>query len=155
MQNPRMPTPEEKSAFAERLKTLLREREPRALGSTHLSIRFNTMFDGPGVTPQTAHKWLNGRSIPKPEKLRVLSDWLGVDWRWLHYGPTADPMCAMSLRQDGVKYNLSPEASRLAYRIESLPVRQRALLEELVSELYGRHELERARIPFICDKPGS
>ncbi|TCT93314.1 hypothetical protein [Pseudomonas sp. LP_4_YM] len=31
-------------------------------------------------------KWLNGESIPEPDKLIPLSDWLGVRPEWLEYG---------------------------------------------------------------------
>src|SRR5207247_8483841 len=56
-------------------------------GATELALRFNLRHQGNPVSPQTTHKWLNGRSIPMNDKLATIARWLGVDEHWLHYGP--------------------------------------------------------------------
>ncbi len=81
-----MPTDKEKAAFAKRLKDLLEPLKIR--GGTKLAEQFNLRYHGERpVTPQTAHKWLTGTTIPKPDKLRTLAEWLNVKEHWLHYGP--------------------------------------------------------------------
>ena len=81
-----MPTDKEKAAFAKRLKDLLEPLKIR--GGTKLAEQFNLRYRGERpVTPQTAHKWLTGTTIPKPDKLRTLAEWLNVKEHWLHYGP--------------------------------------------------------------------
>lgn len=84
-----MPTPEERAAFADRLKFALARSLKKPVGATALAVQFNCRYWGDRpITPQGAHKWLTGRTIPTEAKLRVLADWLQVDLHWLHYGPS-------------------------------------------------------------------
>ncbi|MFW2474125.1 transcriptional regulator, partial [Burkholderia pseudomallei] len=83
-----MPTHEEKAAFTERLKFALLRSPEKVTGATELALHFNLRHHGEHpVSPQTAHKWLTGRTIPTPDKLHTLAEWLRVDLHWLHYGP--------------------------------------------------------------------
>jgi transcriptional regulator with XRE-family HTH domain len=83
-----MPTVEEKAAFSERLKFALQRSPEKVLGGTQLALHFNLRHHGDQpISPQTAHKWLTGRTIPTPDKLETLAHWLRVDLHWLHYGP--------------------------------------------------------------------
>ena len=74
-----MPTIEEKSAFAKRLRLALRRSQDAVEGATELAIQFSLRYDGTAISPQTAHKWLSGRSVPTEDKLVTLADWLNVD----------------------------------------------------------------------------
>ncbi|RDK03949.1 XRE family transcriptional regulator [Paraburkholderia lacunae] len=128
-----MPTSKEKAAFAKRLKDSL----PKDIkGGTDLARKFNLLYSGgPAVSPQTAHKWLAGTTIPKSDKLQVLAAWLQKDVHWLHYGPP--PVGKAKPLARGEKYPLSPEMIELASRLAGLPPRQRNLVEEMITELYG------------------
>ncbi|MFP3563781.1 XRE family transcriptional regulator [Paraburkholderia sp. SIMBA_030] len=128
-----MPTSKEKAAFAKRLKDSL----PKDIkGGTDLAKKFNLLYSkGPAVSPQTAHKWLAGTTIPKPDKLQVLATWLQKDAHWLHYGPP--PAGKVKPLARGEKYPPSPETIELASRLEGLSPRQRNLVEEMITELYG------------------
>ncbi|WP_310640749.1 helix-turn-helix domain-containing protein, partial [Burkholderia cenocepacia] len=67
----------------------LRRSPEKVTGATELANRFNLRHRGAQpVSPQTAHKWLTGRTIPTPDKLATLADWLRVEVHWLHYGPS-------------------------------------------------------------------
>lgn len=129
-----MPTPQEKSAFSQRLKEALRRASEPVEGPTQLSLQFNLRHRGDGqVTVQTAHKWLTGRAIPKPDKLHTLSEWLEVDEHWLHYGPAP----RRAGERSDTPYPLSTEALTLARKIDALSPRQRDLVSELITTLYG------------------
>lgn len=131
-----MPTSKEKAAFAKRLKDSL----PKDIkGGTDLAREFDQRYkNGPPVSPQTAHKWYSGTTIPKPDKLQTLADWLQVDVHWLHYGPS--PTGKLKPLAKGEKYPPSPETIELASRLEGLSARQRNLVEEMITEFYGGAE---------------
>ncbi|WP_345812427.1 XRE family transcriptional regulator [Paraburkholderia sp. PREW-6R] len=132
-----MPTDKEKAAFAKRLKDLLEPLKIR--GGTKLAQQFNLRHRGDvEVTPQTAHKWLSGTTIPKPDKLRTLAEWLNVSQHWLHYGPSPGVKARPLAR--GEKYPLSPETIVLASRIQTLMPRDRYLIEEMVGRFAGEDE---------------
>lgn len=128
-----MPTSKEKLAFAKRLKDSLPN---DAKGGTGLSKKFNFLYaDGPAISPQTAHKWLSGTTIPKPDKLRVLAEWLQIDLHWLQYGPGPSSKTKPLARAE--KYPPSQETIELASRLANLSPKQRNLLEEMITEFDG------------------
>lgn len=111
----------------------------RMRGATDLANKFNLRFRGEPVSPQTAHKWLTGRSIPTVDKLQTLAEWLKVDLHWLHYGPPPSGSAQTTpkpLARDE-KYPASEETLELASKIEALSPHHRYLLEELIDQFYG------------------
>ena len=131
-----MPTSKEKSAFAKRLQDQIARKNVK--GGTQLAKQFNLLHRGEApVSPQTAHKWLTGRTIPTPDKLQTLADWLGVGMHWLHYGPPPPVGVKAKPLAPGEKYPLTPEAIELASKIEALSSHHRYLLEELIDQFYG------------------
>jgi transcriptional regulator with XRE-family HTH domain len=130
-----MPTSKEKSAFAKRLQDQIARKNIK--GGTQLARQFNLLHRGEApVSPQTAHKWLTGRTIPTPDKLQTLADWLGVGEHWLHYGPPPPVGAKSKPLAPGEKYPLTPEAIELASKIEALDPKDRDFLEEFVERLY-------------------
>ena len=131
-----MPTPEEKAAFTERLKFALQRSPEKVTGATELALHFNLRHRGAHpVSPQTAHKWLTGTTIPKPDKLRTLAEWLNVNEHWLHYGPAPGTSSRPMAR--GEKYPPTPETIELASKIASLTPKDRNLVEEMIVRFYG------------------
>lgn len=143
-----MPTNEEKAAFSRRLELALRRSAEPVGGATELALRFNLRHRGNAVSPQTAHKWLSGRSIPTSDKLRTLAEWLNVSQHWLHYG--APPSHGLMAGEEQALYGAaipkvsparhatskpSTEAIALAVKIQSLSPHRRYLLEELIAQL--------------------
>ncbi|MFM0338898.1 helix-turn-helix domain-containing protein [Paraburkholderia fungorum] len=138
-----MPTSKEKLAFAKRLKDSLPH---DAKGGTGLAKKFNFLYaSGPAISPQTAHKWLTGTTIPKPDKLRVLAEWLQIDLHWLQYGP--GPSSKTKPLARGEKYPLTPETLEWASRFQSLPPKRRNLLEEMITEFDGGAEQQAPTTP--------
>jgi transcriptional regulator with XRE-family HTH domain len=143
-----MPTNEEKAAFSRRLELALRRSAEPVSGATELALRFNLRHRGNAVSPQTAHKWLSGRSIPTSDKLHTLAEWLNVSQHWLHYG--APPSHGLMAGEEQTPYGTatprvpptrhatskpSADAIALAVKIQSLSAHRRYLLEELVRQL--------------------
>jgi transcriptional regulator with XRE-family HTH domain len=138
-----MPTIDEKAAFSERLKFAMKRAPEKLRGSTDLALHFNLRHHGEHpVSPQTAHKWLSGRTIPTDDKLRTLADWFKVDVHWLHYGPPPSGASAAVPKpiQRDEKYPLSQETIELASKIEALSPHHRYLVQELIAEFYGDAE---------------
>lgn len=145
MHNRAMPTAEEKAAFAERLLFAMRRVPENPQGPTELALHFNLRYrDGQPISPQTAHKWLSGRTIPTVDKLQTLADWFAVDLHWLHYGPPPGDAkrTVPKPRPRGEKYPVSPETLELATKIEALTPHHRYLVQELVSQFYGDADKE-------------
>lgn len=139
-----MPSDQAKAEFAERLKFALRRSSTLVKGATDLARLFNlrhhTASDtDTGISVQSTHKWLTGRSIPKPDKIETLATWLDVSAHWLHYGsPPADPFKNQDEEDKPLKYSPSPEALTLAKKIDTLPEHQKYLIAELVTQFYGK-----------------
>lgn len=76
----------EREHFSQRLQQALRSAEYSPDSPTQLAREFNVRFTGRPVTVHAARKWLVGDAIPTQEKLRILSQWLGVSAEWLRYG---------------------------------------------------------------------
>lgn len=76
---------DEKAAFAERLRKALKavEIEPSAAVVERL---FNARYNGTPVTAQAVSQWLNGKIIPRQDKLRVLAAIVGEEPHVLQYG---------------------------------------------------------------------
>ena len=144
MQNPLMPSDIEKLTFSLRLRAAL-DNGAKVKGATDLAREFNLQHrGGDGVSVQSAHKWLSGKSIPTPDKLATLARWLNVTEHWLHYGPPPDPVSAFESEGDSaLAYPRSHESLTLARKIELLSPRQRLLVEELVLQFHGRSNDER------------
>jgi len=129
-----MPTNKQKAAFAKRLKDLLEPLKIR--GGSQLARQFNLRYRGERpVSTQTAHKWISGTTIPKPDKLRTLAEWLNVNEHWLHYGPP--PGTSARPMSRGEKYPPTPETIELASKIASLMPQDRHLVEEMIVRFYG------------------
>lgn len=75
----------EKVAFAARLRGAL---EAKGIEASPVVVekRFNSRYEGAAVTQQAISGWLNGKSIPKQDKLRVLAALVGMEPYELQYG---------------------------------------------------------------------
>lgn len=132
---------QKKSEFSKRLWKALEQSPTPVKGPTQLACAFNLQHRaGPGISVQTAHKWLAGRAIPTDEKIETLAKWLNVTAHWLHYGPPPETKSSKSKSVKGEKasYSLSQETLLLAQKIETLPDRQRGLVAELITQIYEK-----------------
>jgi hypothetical protein len=122
----------EKAEFAVRLRAALEARGIEASAAV-VEKRFNSRYDGTAVTAQAVSGWLNGKSIPKQDKLRVLAALVGMEPHELQFG-------------DGHRFRVKearaewPEALVAHDRLMMdaylrLPMAQRKLVRELVTVL--------------------
>lgn len=142
--------PDEKLAFAERLKTALKRCAKSVETPTALAIQFNLRHPNDPITPQAAQKWLTGKARPRPDKMETLAEWLEVPVHWLSYGPPRPARrkkAAPQARQPVTRYAqalpLSAEETKLVLRLRSLSAHQRTLLAELADQLALEKEIAR------------
>lgn len=122
----------EKTEFAKRLRAALHAAgiEPSA---AVLEKRFNSRYAGTAVTAQAISGWLNGKSIPKQDKLRVLASLLGMAPHELQYGEGKPPRVG----EDKAHWAdaMGPQDLAMVDAYLSLPSAQRKLVRELVAAL--------------------
>ena len=125
---------DEKAEFSVRLRAALKAAGIDASAAV-LERRFNSRYAGAAVTAQAISGWLNGKAIPRQDKIRVLAAIVGMDPYELQYGggrrvgegrPAWEAMTA-------------PERAMIdAYLNLSAP--QRKLVRELVAALTEKAE---------------
>jgi hypothetical protein len=121
---------DEKAEFSTRLRAALKDARIEASPAV-LEKRFNSRYAGPPVTTQAISGWLNGKSIPRQDKLRVLAALVGVDAHVLQYGGGRTRVG----ESKGAWEGLSPAERAMVDAYVSLAPPQRKLVRELVAAL--------------------
>jgi hypothetical protein len=124
---------DEKAEFAARLRAALKEARIEA-SPVVLEKRFNSRYEGAPVTSQAISGWLNGKSIPRQDKLRVLAAMLGVDAYALQYGGEGGSRPRVG-EVAGAWEGLSPAERAMVDAYITLAPPQRKLVRELVAAL--------------------
>lgn len=116
------PYPKEPSKFADRFRSALKDAGVR-VSATVVANEFNLRYWGEGISSHAARNWLMGVSIPKSDKLLVLSKWLKISQEGLLFGTppqrpideaTTDERINLVDQQLIAKYfNLEPEHRRV------------------------------------------
>jgi hypothetical protein len=123
---------DEKAEFSARLRAALKDARIEASPAV-LEKRFNSRYAGTPVTAQAISGWLNGKAIPRQDKIRVLAAIVGLDPHELQYG--GKPRVGEGkLGWDAMSV---PERAMVDAFL-SLSAGQRKLVRELVSELAGK-----------------
>lgn len=120
---------DEKAEFSTRLRTALKDARIEASPAI-LEKRFNSRYTGAPVTSQAISGWLNGKAIPRQDKLRVLAALVGVDAHVLQYGGRSRVGEAK-----GAWEGLSPSERAMVDAYITLAPPQRKLVRELVAAL--------------------
>ena len=76
---------DEKAEFATRLRNALTAAGIEQSAAV-VEKRFNARYNGTPVTAQAVSMWLNGRAIPRQDKMRVLAAIVGLNPHELQYG---------------------------------------------------------------------
>ena len=76
---------DEKAEFATRLRNALAAAGIERSAAV-VEKRFNARYNGQPVTAQAVSMWLNGRAIPRQDKMRVLAAIVGLNPHELQYG---------------------------------------------------------------------
>ncbi len=120
----------EKAEFAARLRAALEAKGIEASAAV-VEKRFNSRFEGTPVTAQAVSGWLNGKSIPKQDKLRVLAAMVGMAPHELQFGGRHRVGDAGAEWPQALA---TPDRSMIDAYL-SLSVAQRRLVRELVAAL--------------------
>lgn len=126
----------ERDAFSSRLREALLRAAPDAARPAALAREFNRRYAGEPVTLHATRKWLGGESIPSQDKLRVLSDWLGVTSEWLRFGQGT---VLAGTRDTAAEYDY-----QLMREIASLTEAHRQVIRDLVKSLRQAEECRKA-----------
>lgn len=133
-----MPTPSEKLAFAKRLELALTRCPKKISTPTELALQFNLRHTNSPITPQSAHKWLSGKSIPTADKLETLATWLNVSTLWLRHGVSElfspQPVPPVSSPSATNHDASSREEVQLLTRYRNLNEHRRKLIKEIVEQ---------------------
>ena len=120
----------EQAAFGARLR--------EALGKARLAESPKELADlaashgGEAVTPQAAHRWIRGISIPRRRTLRALAELLGVSVEWL-LGEEAAPRKRAGEATAG--FTMEPRDRLAVDAYLALPAARRRLVRELIEAL--------------------
>ncbi|HEU4991630.1 MAG TPA: hypothetical protein VFT52_03965 [Luteimonas sp.] len=126
---------DEKAEFSARLRAALRDARIEASPAV-LEKRFNSRYAGAPVTTQAISGWLNGKAIPRQDKLRVLAALVGVDAYVLQYGGRG----ARVSEAKGAWEGLSPAERAMVDAYVMLAPSQRKLVRDLVAALAEKVE---------------
>jgi len=139
------PRETEAQQFSRRLRHALKEAGYKQ-SPTVLANEFNLRYWGDGVTAHAARNWINGTSLPKPDKLRILAEWLRISPQDLLFGPGADPS-VLALREANPQYPTSLADDTMVRKYQHLPQEQRRVVREVVAGLFALEQQKSDRIP--------
>ena len=120
----------ENGKFAERFRAALKDAGVR-VSATVVANEFNLRYWGEGISSHAARNWLMGVSIPKQDKLLVLSKWLKISPEGLLFG-TPPPRPTDETAKDE-KINLVDQ--QLISRYFTLQPEHRRVIREVVEGL--------------------
>ncbi len=123
-------SPKETIKFADRFRVALKDAGVRA-SATVVANEFNLRYWGEGISSHAARNWLMGVSIPKQDKLMVLSKWLKISPEGLLFG-TPPPRPADEVLNDD-RINLVDQ--QLISRYFDLLPEHRRVIREVVDGL--------------------
>ena len=127
----------EAQAFARRLRQVIKQAGLK-VSATELAHAFNLRDWDSGITPHAARNWLNGVSIPKQGRLRVLCEILQITPHDLLFGPYPAHDRSASETADGAAL-----ADRcMWHKYHSLSLDHQRMVRELTN---GLHRLESHR----------
>jgi hypothetical protein len=124
----------ESQLFSDRLRSIMRE-AGHPLSPTLVANEFNLRYWGEGITVHAARNWLNGVSLPKADKLRVLALWLQVKPQDLLFGPDPKPT-PMGVEENVDQEGMSLADDNMLDKFRSLPYPYQRMVREIVAALY-------------------
>ena len=125
---------DEKAEFAVRLRAALKAAGIDARAAT-VERRFNSCYAGAAVTAQAISGWLNGKAIPRQDKMRVLAQMVGLDPHELQYGGR-------------------PRVGEGALAWEAMTAPERAMVDAYLSLPASRRKLVRELMAALTEKAG-
>ncbi|WP_310626853.1 hypothetical protein [Limnohabitans sp.] len=124
------PYPKETNKFAERFRAALKDNGVR-VSATVVANEFNLRYWGEGISSHAARNWLMGVSVPKQDKLLVLSKWLKISPEGLLFG--TPPQRPVDEKMSDGEINLVDQ--QLVSRYFALEPEHRRVVREVVDGL--------------------
>ncbi len=124
------PYQKQPNKFADRFRAALKDAGVR-VSATVVANEFNLRYWGEGISSHAARNWLMGVSIPKQDKLLVLSKWLKISPEGLLFG-TPPPHPGADTQKDD-RINLVDQ--QLISRYFELEPEHRRVIREVVDGL--------------------
>lgn len=93
--------------------------------------------DAVGVNSVTsARKWISGESMPRPDKIQAIADWLNVRVQWLRDGEWPKYKKWSPIDEQIESYStIPPHYRRLLDNLELLSAKERISILELVNSM--------------------
>lgn len=129
-----------KQQFSQRLRAAMKAAGLEASG-TALERVFNRDWRGPSISVQTAWNWINGKTIPRQDKLQLLAKLLKTDPHALQYGPSVPLPVSERRRQWDERVTYAERETLEAFL--RLPTPQRLVVREVITtfaKVYGATE---------------
>lgn len=126
-----------KDEFGERLRAAMKTAGMKASG-TALANAFNRKWSGKPISLQGATDWVNGQSIPRPDRMKVLAAVLRTDLQSLQHGGTK-PLSAAERRREW-EDRISYAERETIEAFLSLPTPQRLVVRDVIdafAKAYG------------------
>jgi hypothetical protein len=131
--------------FSTRLRKAILAAGVSVNGGADLEREFNLRYPFQGVTRQSAYAWLTGKARASPEKIEIISKWLGVSAHWLAYGNEdgsdsvqfrdRPPSASTSGSGKGAQPATDKRSQQLQLKFQRLPERQQELILGMMDEL--------------------
>jgi len=150
-----------KDSFSAHLRECLKQRYGKIPSAAVVARDFNLRAYGTSpISQESARRWIRGVSLPEEDRLRVLVNWLNLDFNHVLKNPGIHRIIHPNHEQaqemnHSIWVNHPPVMSDLAHPIESnghskedqeiiemifsLDDKQRAALAELVKAIYAQH----------------
>lgn len=122
----------EQAEFGRRLREGLRRAQMTE--SSKELVDLIALHGGDVVTPQAAHRWLHGQSIPRRRTLRALAEVLGVSSEWLLGEEPGNP----PVGQVRATVTLNPRDRMAMDAFFALPIERRRVVRDLIEILANR-----------------
>ena len=119
----------EKIEFSTRLKEAMKQ-AGYPLSATVLESEFNLRWHGQSISNQAAWSWLNSRTIPTQEKLKILAEWLRIEPDVLRFGNAAKQ--ALTLQQKRWDDSIQQHDREMVDAFLKLPLPQRKVVREVI-----------------------
>jgi hypothetical protein len=123
--------------FSRRLKQALRQAGVDFRSAVRLARDFNDHYSGKPVSRQAVQNWLNGLSMPGPDKLGQLAVWLHTTPEWLQYG-SGKSGAAQGVQDLSAQYRHALDDQELIKRYRKLSDRQQQAIAEIITALASK-----------------
>ena len=119
------------SSFRSRFILALQAAKIPQSSPTRIAAEFNLRHYGKSISAQAVRKWLDGDTVPSPDKIATLGRWLGASPAWLLFGESAQP----KIGEEGGHACSQPQ---LCGDFDRLTMKHQDMVLEMIAIMLGR-----------------